>query len=150
MDSRGLERRSDALPDTLTELERLERAATPGPWVLGDPDCHYVVAYVGDLTISPRDECPAEECDYRQEVDAALIAAARNHFPALLAVARAAAELSREALVDDDMSDEAFYDAVGDVCAAVEALLGEPPKAEIDIRNAQRRVNGYPGDRPFA
>lgn len=39
-------------------------------------------------------------------------------------VIEAARRLRVEALVDDDMDDSAFYDAVGDVTAAIEAIDG--------------------------
>lgn len=37
-------------------------------------------------------------------------------------VIAAARRLKVEALVDDDMDDTAFYEAVGDVCSAIEAV----------------------------
>ena len=77
----------------LNELERLEKAATPGPWVLhkhSDTNVvgggGYVVASCGGYSTNTRDleELYAELCG-----NAALIAALRNALPELLRRLRA-------------------------------------------------------------
>jgi hypothetical protein len=78
------------------ELERLERAATPGRHTTGEAE-HDAIPYVG---IGYTDEVYAlDSADPHESVatferpeDAALYAAARNALPALLRVARAALE----------------------------------------------------------
>jgi hypothetical protein len=59
--------------DDISELERLERAATAGPW-----------RSVGDVYIFGADDEPFDQT----ESDVALIVAARNALPELLAMAR--------------------------------------------------------------
>ena len=73
----------------LDELERLERAATPGPWV--DVDPHNIRhaepnIYAGDQEIADV---------FSSTADSALVCAARNALPALLRVARAAQKARR-------------------------------------------------------
>lgn len=78
----------------LNELERLEKAATPGPWEGPWGDTHTVAAFEGklnehSLTNDPRgDAFPVTQ--YTQPNDAALIAALRNALPELLRRLRAA------------------------------------------------------------
>ena len=99
---------SAELARVLDELERLEKAATPGPWradgfeidQLSDagegypldhyPDCANVSTWVG---------ASGEDGPYgiQRKEDAALIAAARNALPALLRAARERDELRARA-----------------------------------------------------
>ena len=71
---------------TLDELEALEKAATPGPHATanerGPGDCD-VVDGTGEWL-----------AEFERAEDAALFAAARNALPALLRVARAAAQIT--------------------------------------------------------
>jgi len=76
---------------TLDELDRLEKAATPGPWVHFDGAPEHGNAYVSG---PEPDNWTAAECfGSDPDADAALIAAARNALPGLLAIAQAAQKL---------------------------------------------------------
>lgn len=77
---------------TLDELERLEKAATPGPWML-DIDRSVDVDIVAGRVIVARAFGPEENPQANAEENAALIAAARNVLPTLIAVARAARDV---------------------------------------------------------
>lgn len=78
----------------LSKLERLEKAATPGPWEGPWGDTHTVAAFEGELnehslTRDPRgDAFPVTQ--YTHPNDAALIAVSRNALPELLRRLRAA------------------------------------------------------------
>jgi hypothetical protein len=133
----------------LDELERLERAATPGRHTTGEAE-HDAIPYVG---IGYTDEVYAlDSADPHEPVatferpeDAALYAAARNALPALLAVARAAREARRlaarldelAAVLEADINDvetQTAYELLGsdeimalsDLDAALAALEGAP------------------------
>jgi hypothetical protein len=80
---------------TLDELERLERAATPGPWTVAenfgtDRPTWYVMN--GDSVVAV----------FNRKEDAAAFAAPRNALPALIECARAALAVRRTPIVDDD------------------------------------------------
>jgi len=110
---------------TTEELRRLLQAATPGPWQAEFASSHvggkseitewFVrrdgddVAIAADI-IDPHDDQPSK-------ANAALIAAAVNALPALLAVAEAA-EHWRNAYESNDPSNESFEL----MCAALDAL----------------------------
>lgn len=75
----------------LDELEALEKAATPGPWVLDRE------TYVSTRYVSPDDDQLIADCDFvrpsslrQSEANAAFIPAARNALPTLIARLRAA------------------------------------------------------------
>ena len=74
-----------SLLDLCARLEGLSRAGTPGPWEHGGGS----VDYISPGRYSP---CVAS---YVEDTDAALIAESRNALPALLSVARAAADWER-------------------------------------------------------
>jgi hypothetical protein len=81
---------------TLTELARLEAQATPGPWKTAP--VHWGECGIHALHGDGTNRCNGEPVTFVVPVskltfdDAALIAAMRNHLPALLAVAKAAQE----------------------------------------------------------
>lgn len=101
-------------PDQIAELERLEKAATKGPWyqtgspwfqdgsgvLAGSPDPHVAPlivdceSWAGEREEQQRDHPDAELAD--PDDDAALIAAMRNALPALLAEVRRAREARAE------------------------------------------------------
>jgi hypothetical protein len=87
---------------TIDQLEKLEKAATPGPWTIGRGVVINGAEY-GGLNIS-RTATMGDKGD-----DLELIAAARNALPALLAVAKAAAVIAENtggsdvAYVDDNV-----------------------------------------------
>ena len=84
---------------TTEELRRLLSEATPGPW-------HINKDSLEDLVCSPSGTLIAET-QLRIPDDAALIAAAVNALPALLAVVEAAHDW-RNAYESNDPSDKAF------------------------------------------
>ena len=118
----------------LDRLEKLEKAATPGPWQCDCnqfgtmPTCQPIVrtSNDGDNGVSDRDgimivgvgDCGWEDCDGPgfKDADAGLIAALRNSAPALLAAARenirlravveAAREDRRLLLVVEELADD--------------------------------------------
>ena len=108
---------------TIDDLERLEKAATPGPWegknfrVFNREMCS-IVAWNGSNKQSRTQQA---------EDDIAIIAALRNAAPALLRVARAAAEYRR---VERDL----WHGTAGQLNAknaadALDAALAELEKA---------------------
>lgn len=120
---------------TLDELRALERAATPGPWKAetwyGEVDGEFAavgphhqpqpVGEDGDY----EDDGPTGTVAMRAEADAALIAAARNALPHLLAIAEAAQTYRYGA---HDCNEAALIVAVD--AALVAGLFGEVVKRE--------------------
>jgi len=100
----------------LDQLRELSKAATPGPWTSswnrhGDGyvrSRHHGMQYLLDVEYN---YAPGQDV----LADAALIAAMRNHFEALLDVAEAARELAQSA----DQRD--WTPALGDALARLEA-----------------------------
>jgi len=93
----------------LDELKRLDAEATPGPWRDTDYGVERVGVY-GEIVEDPR----------MGEPDRALIAAARNALPALLAVAEAA-EAIHVNHRDYGHVDESWYEALRARLAELEA-----------------------------
>lgn len=77
-------------PEQIDEIERLEKAATPGPW----ESTHSEIPSVGTSSFIVRKSTPHRQVgrvsalDEAGVADARLIAAVRNNLPALLAAAR--------------------------------------------------------------
>ena len=114
---------------TIERLEALERAATAGKWdvsteytsgrIVPLSDDHRVIvvmAPIGDVAYIAN----ALDARGEQEANAAYIVAARQAFPALLAVAKAA-----KAYIEGDMS-EASMDRYDALVNAVEQLEATP------------------------
>jgi len=101
-----------------TELRRLLSQATPGPWeVLRDnPECHLLAVLMEE---EEDGETPSYVAlaDVETRTNAALIAAAVNALPALIAAVEAA-EHWRNAYESNDPSNESFEL----MCAALDAL----------------------------
>lgn len=85
----------------ITEIEGLLEKATPGPWP-AEPTRDYKRIIIGDgLVEGPHGyevaEVYSDDCKYEEaEANANLIAAARNHLPALLSAAKRTAEAEAE------------------------------------------------------
>jgi hypothetical protein len=75
---------------TLDELERLEKAATPGPWLLQDEESGNVSIWERDTNIGTLATVFPDDIngEYPARANADLIAAMRNALPALIATAR--------------------------------------------------------------
>lgn len=105
----------------LDELERLDQAATPGPWA-ANRGSH------GVMVLSPLNIIVATcswGTDEANTANSALICAARNALPALLRVARAAQTLLDQvpSAIDDPELDEA-REALETALAALEGAEG--------------------------
>lgn len=105
------------MPNLLDTLEALERQATPGPWAIHT-----------DLRKWVMNDDPRAEWGINRDNDAAFVVAARNAFPALLRMARAADRL----LSLDDRCD--YVDGTPDVCPGIERDGG--PCYWCDLRAA--------------
>lgn len=105
----------------LDELERMEKAATPGPWYSNRTEpAPYEICSGNPRT---PDLLAAVVPEYGMNAD--LIVAARNALPALLAVARAAQALLGQvpSTIDDPELDEA-REALEAALAALEGAEG--------------------------
>jgi hypothetical protein len=105
----------------LEELERLEKAATPGPW-------HVDGGIIRDKGGRERADV---SCNPRETGDGALIAAARNALPGLIARLRTAEECHEAWLAtwEDDMETQAQRDATHNRWrAAIAAYHAARPK----------------------
>lgn len=99
---------------SLTELERLEKAATPGPWHAGRRHmrrCPEAVRGMGDCL-------PGNVfATFMDQDDCSMVEAARNALPALLRIARAAraywGSTDEDRVEEQDELDEALK-AVGE------------------------------------
>lgn len=88
-------------PEQLAELERLEQAATKGPWerrdtIIGRDNYHASTEIVGHVqrtttgsVLGSTPVCKLSSGFATFEADCELVPAARNHLPALLATIRA-------------------------------------------------------------
>ncbi len=102
----------------LDALSKLEAEATPGPWKeFWD---HKKVRVVPESSIFPIFE-DDQESDGKRMRDAALIAAARNSLPALIAEVKAA----REWLAKEDALDESAKGATTPYCGEDEFVVAQ-------------------------
>jgi hypothetical protein len=117
----------------VTELERLERAATPGPWrtLIADDDNGVMRPHIKGGRPEPMGMWVAAFYAYADTGDggddnAALVAAARNALPALLAAATALSPLTApDDSLPPDLPDDAevlIAVTVGDIRRARAAL----------------------------
>lgn len=115
---------------TLDDLRALEAAATPGPWAQQDSWPGHVVpqaharrpwGFAADPEVQKRDYAQVIATVIKPETnsaDAALIAAARNALPALLAIGETAQRVTE--LHRMGAGGDSWWEAIERLCEAVE------------------------------
>lgn len=127
-------------PADLDELDRLEKAATPGPWGQGvqridagivvDRNRRQVALASGE---SPMHDKRLIEAHEIQRANAAFIAAARNAMPGMIRELREARELLRSAehgLASSEDTDEGWLSAAIPLIGDIRAHLDKHTKKE--------------------
>jgi len=100
--------------DKIKELRELLAKATPGPWSCDDSDLSArEIAVIGRMEIYSKS---SPFCRQKAEDDAALIVAAINALPALLAVAEALPKIDRLLSMNEDRDSR-------DACKIISAAL---------------------------
>lgn len=127
----------------IDKLAALEKAATPGPWVVyrcefaadSPLDADAACGYIDDQSLdASRDECHHTLC----RADARLIVAVRNRLPAILAVCKAA---DAQSAADDELYEKAPP-------CNIMVLLAARGAASCDLRlalDALRAIDGAGG-----